>query len=124
MKNNRTLYRSRNGIIFGVCRGIADYADISVIWIRIGAIGGLIFTGFWPIFLLYLVAAIFLRPAPIMEFTNDADWDFYQSYVANRKIALGRLRERCAALSRRTQRMEDIVTNKEYDWERRFHSGV
>ncbi|MGA1204209.1 MAG: PspC domain-containing protein [Opitutales bacterium] len=27
---SRTLYRSRKGLIFGVCRGLADYADIHV----------------------------------------------------------------------------------------------
>ena len=30
----RGLYRSRNGVILGVCRGIADYFDLSAFWIR------------------------------------------------------------------------------------------
>ncbi|MCJ7776670.1 MAG: PspC domain-containing protein, partial [Desulfobulbaceae bacterium] len=28
------LYRSRNGIILGVCRGVAEYFDFSVFWAR------------------------------------------------------------------------------------------
>ena len=122
--SSRTLYRSRKGIFFGVCQGISDYADISVFWIRFGAVLAALFTGFWPLVLVYIVAAIFLRPAPVIEFSNDDDWNFYQSYVADRKLALYRLKRRCEALSRRTRRMENIVTDKEYDWERRFQSGL
>ncbi len=28
------LYRSRNGVILGVCRGLADYFDFSAFWMR------------------------------------------------------------------------------------------
>ena len=119
---SRTLYRSRRGWIFGICQGLADYADISVFWVRIGAFGALMLTGFWPLFLVYIVAGIFLKPAPVVEFTDDEDWNFYQTYVSDRKMALSRLKRRCEALDRRTRRMENVVTKREYDWDRRFQS--
>jgi phage shock protein C len=119
---SRTLYRSRQGWIFGICQGLADYADISVCWVRVGAIGALMITGFWPMFLVYIVAGIFLKPAPVVEFRDDEDWNFYQTYVNDRKMALSRLKRRCEALDRRTRRMENVVTNREYDWDRRFQS--
>lgn len=119
---SRTLYRSRRGWIFGVCQGLADYADICVIWVRLGALLALMLTGMWPIVLVYIVAAIFLKPAPVVEFTDDEDWNFYQAYVSDRKMALGRLKRRCEALDRRTRRVENVVTNREYDWDRRFQS--
>ncbi len=122
--SSRTLYRSRHGMLFGVCRGIADYAELSVFWVRLGVIIAAFLTGFWPMILLYLVAAIFLKPAPVIEFTDDEDWNFYQTYVANRKMALMRLKRRCHALDNRTSRMEDIVTNRKYDWNRRLESGT
>lgn len=122
--SSRTLYRSRRGLLFGVCRGIADYAELSVFWVRLGVIIAAFLTGFWPMVLLYLVAAIFLKPAPVIEFTDDEDWNFYQTYVADRKMALLRLKRRCQALDSRTSRMENIVTNREYDWNRRFESGT
>jgi len=122
--SSRTLYRSRRGLLFGVCRGIADYAELSVFWVRLGIIIAAFLTGFWPMVLLYLVAAIFLKPAPVIEFTDDEDWNFYQTYVADRKMALLRLKRRCQALDSRTSRMENIVTNREYDWNRRFESGT
>lgn len=121
--NKRSLYRSRKGLIFGVCRGIADYSEISVLWIRVGVIVAMILTGFWPVFLIYLVAAIFLRPAPVVEFSNDEDWSFYETYVKDRRFALSGLSERCKVLDRRTRRLESIVTDREYDWERRFNAG-
>jgi len=123
-QSTRTLYRSRCGLIFGVCRGIAEYAEISVFWVRFGAILACLFTGFWPMVLLYIAAAIFLKPAPVIAFTDDEDWDFYQSYVTDRKRALWRLKRQCESLDRRTRRMETIVTDKAYDWERRFQSGT
>jgi phage shock protein C len=121
---SRTLYRSRRGWIFGVCQGLSEYADISVFWVRFAAFIALLFTGFWPMVLIYIVAAIFLKPAPVIEFTNDEDWDFYQTYTADRKRALLRLKKRCEVLDRRTRRMENIVTKREYDWDRRFQSGI
>jgi phage shock protein C len=119
---SRTLYRSRRGWIFGICQGLADYADLSVCWVRLAAFIALMITGFWPMVLIYIVAAIFLKPAPVVELKNEDDWDFYQTYVSDRKMALSRLKRRCEALDRRTRRMENIVTDREYDWDRRFQS--
>ncbi len=28
------LYRSRNGVLLGVCKGLAGYFDFSVYWVR------------------------------------------------------------------------------------------
>ncbi len=121
---SRTLFRSRHGWIFGVCQGIADYGQINVLWVRLAAVLLTIPTGFWPMVLIYILAAIFLKPAPVVEFTDEEDWNFYQSYVSDRKMALARLKRRCEALDRRTRRMENVVTDREFDWDRRFQSGT
>ena len=47
--SGRGLYRSRNGIIFGVCRGLAEYFDFSVFWVRMIAVILLFVTGLWPL---------------------------------------------------------------------------
>ncbi|MEY3000918.1 MAG: hypothetical protein RL648_1132 [Verrucomicrobiota bacterium] len=120
--SSRTLYRSRQGWLFGVCRGIADYASINVLWVRLAVIIATCLTAFWPMVLVYIVAAIFLRPAPVISFSSDEDWSFYQTYVSNREMALQRLRSRLAALDKRTRRVENHVTRKEYDWDQRFNS--
>jgi phage shock protein C len=120
----KTLYRSRSGWIFGVCRGVADYAEIPVFWIRLACIAACAISAFWPVALIYILAAIFIKPAPVVEI-NDADsWDFYNTYMSDKQGALDRLRRKFDSLDRRTRRMESMVTAKEYDWERRLNAGA
>ena len=59
------LYRSRNGILFGVCKGLAQYFDLSVFWTRVVAVIVLICTGLWPVAGLYLLAALLMKPEPV-----------------------------------------------------------
>lgn len=118
----RTLYRSRDGMIFGVCKGIARYAEVKTFWIRFAALIALVMTGFWPMVLIYIVAAIFIKPQPVIEPKNTEDWEFYQTFASNRGIALRRLKEKLDTLERRTQRVENVVTSPKYSWERRLDS--
>ena len=115
------LYRSRRGIILGVCRGLAEYFNISVFWVRAIAVGGLIFTGLWPVVGIYLLAAVIMKPEPVVPFTSADDQEFYNSYTASRSMALDRLKRTFDNLDRRLRRMEDTVTAREYDWERRLN---
>jgi phage shock protein C len=111
------LYRSRNGIILGVCRGIAEYFDFSVFWVRAIAIGLLIFTGFWPIMVLYFIAALLMKPEPVIPIHTDEEQEFYESYVNSRKGAVDRLKRRYDNLERRIRRMEHTVTSREFEWD-------
>ncbi|MGI6461735.1 MAG: PspC domain-containing protein [Candidatus Hydrogenedentales bacterium] len=58
------LYRSRNGILFGVCRGIADYFDLSLFWLRVIVLAAFILTGFFPVALAYILAALLMKRKP------------------------------------------------------------
>ena len=58
------LYRSRDGVFFGVCRGLAEYFDLSVFWMRVLVLVGFILSGFFPIGALYLLAALLMKPGP------------------------------------------------------------
>ena len=120
--DHRTLYRSRDGMIFGVCEGLARYANLSPFWVRAGAIAAGFFTSFFPIILIYIVAAIFIKPEPLLQPENIDDWEFYNSYTTNRKLALQSLKRKFDGLERRTRRLEDIVTKPEYSWDRRMGS--
>jgi phage shock protein C len=123
-KGTRRLHRARDGMIFGVCKGLADYADINVFWLRLLAVGSLFITGFGPVILIYVVAAIFMRPAPVITAINDEDYEFYNTYSEDRSLALQRLKRKFDSLDRRTSQMESIVTDREYDWNRRFNAGA
>ncbi|MGD2269575.1 MAG: envelope stress response membrane protein PspC [Desulfobacterales bacterium] len=116
------LYRSRNGAILGVCRGIADYFDFSLFWTRALAVIFLLVSGLWPAMALYFIAALLMKPEPVIPIHNEAEQEFYDSYTQSRHGAVHRLKRRYQKLERRIQRMEDMVTSREFDWENRLNS--
>jgi len=111
------VYRSRDGVIFGVCRGVAEHFDFSVFWARAIAIVFLLVSGFWPAIGLYLIASLLMKPAPVVPLNSEAEQEFYDSYTHSRRMAARRLKRRFENLERRLQRMEHIVTTREFDWE-------
>jgi phage shock protein C len=115
------LYRSRKGIILGVCRGIAEYFDFSVFWTRVITVALLLLTWFWPIMILYFVAALLMKPEPAIPIQTDQEQEFYDSYVHSRRQAIDRLKRRYDNLERRIRRMEHTVTSREFDWESRLN---
>ncbi|HOZ49103.1 MAG TPA: envelope stress response membrane protein PspC [Candidatus Hydrogenedentes bacterium] len=117
-----SLYRSRHGAILGVCRGLAEYVNFSVFWTRVIALACLVFTGFWPVLGLYLLAALLMKPEPVHPFLSEEDREFYDTYAASRSSALQRLKRTYDHLDRRIRRMENVVTSRDYDWERRLNS--
>jgi phage shock protein C len=116
------LYRSRNGIILGVCRGIAEYFDFNIFWVRAIAVLLLFFSGFWPIMGLYFIAALMMKPEPAIPIRTDEEQEFYNSYIFSRKGATDRIRRRYENLERRIQRLEHSVTAREFDWEDRLNT--
>jgi phage shock protein C len=116
------LYRSRNGIILGVCRGIAEYFDFSVFWARTIVFILFLFSGFWPIAALYFIAALLMKPEPVIPIQTADQQEFYDSYVYSRKGATDRLKRRYDNLDRRIQRMEHTVTAREFDWDQRLNT--
>lgn len=116
------IYRSRDGIFLGVCQGIAEHFDFTVFWVRMAMVIAFILTGFWPVIGIYLVAAFFMKPKPVRPIKSDEEHEFYDSYVHSPRNAAQRLRNKFANLEKRIRRMEDKVTGKEYEWERKFNS--
>lgn len=116
------IYRSRNGAIFGVCRGMAEHFDFSVLWARTIAVIFLLFTGFWPAIGLYLIAALLMKPAPVIPIKNEAEQEFYDSYTSSRHLAALRIKKRYENLENRIRRMEHIVTTREFDWDEKLNT--
>lgn len=110
------FYRSRRGIIFGVCRGLAEHFNFSVFWTRVIVLVLFLFTGFWPVGVLYFVAGLLLNPEPVIPLENERDEEFYQSYTRSRSSAIQRIKRKFDNIDRRVQRMEDTVTSKEFDF--------
>lgn len=118
----RRLYRSRHGMIFGVCQGLSDYSGISTFWIRLAAVIILLGTWFFPAIAAYVLIAIIMKPEPAVPFASAEDEEFYGSYTSSRRAALQRLKRTMDRLDSRIRRMENVVTSREYDWERRLNS--
>ena len=63
------IYRSRSGMILGVCKGLAQHFDFSVFWTRVIALILLCVAGFFPAIGLYLLgnspASIYLLMAVV-----------------------------------------------------------
>jgi phage shock protein C len=116
------LYRSRHGFLFGVCRGLADYLGVPVFWVRTAVLVLLVFSGLWPVAGIYLAAAALLKPEPVLPTGTDDEREFYNSYSASPDMALSRLKRQYEATDRRIRRIEDLVTSREYDWDKRLRS--
>lgn len=116
------LYRSRKGIILGVCKGLAEYFDFSPFWVRTIAILLLFFSGFWPITILYFIAALLMKPEPILPIDTVDEQEFYDSYVYSPGGATDRLRRRYENLDRRIRRLEDTITSREFTWKQRLNT--
>lgn len=116
-------YRSRNSMIFGVCGGLAEYFGIAPFWVRIATVVLFLMTGIWPTLILYFVAAALMKPSPVYPLRDSAEKDFYDAYTRVPKYTVQHIREKFQNLDRRIQRMEDIVTTRAYDWDRKMHES-
>jgi phage shock protein C len=116
------LHRSRDGVILGVCKGVAEYFDFSVFWTRTIAVLAFLMSGFWPVTGIYFLAALLMKPKPVVPIQTDDEQEFYDSYVHSRRAAVHRIKTRYDRLEHRLKRLEDSVTSREYDWERRLNA--
>ena len=113
-------YRSRNGMILGVCSGLGEHFDFSVFWIRVILVIIFVLSGFWPIGALYFIASFIMKPKPVRPIETEEEQEFYESYTHSRDSAVQRLKRRFGKLDRRIQRMEDTVTAREFEWEQKL----
>ena len=110
------LYRSRRGLFMGVCRGIAEHFHFSVFWMRVIVFALFLFTGFWPVGVMYIVAGLLLRLEPVIPLENETDQEFYHTYTSSRSAAIQRIKRKFENIDRRIQRMEHTVTSREFDF--------
>jgi phage shock protein C len=105
----------------GVCRGVAEYFDFSVFWIRALVVIVFIFTGFWPVVGLYILAALLMKSEPENHARTGLNQTSGSRYHRARNDAAQRLNRKWKHLEKRIRKMEDKVTSHEFDWNSRFH---
>ncbi|PCJ51495.1 MAG: envelope stress response membrane protein PspC [Candidatus Hydrogenedentota bacterium] len=116
-----TLYRARDGVICGVCKGVAEYYQFDVFWVRVLAVMAVSLTGFWPAIIMYFIAAMVMKMEPVLPLESQEDEEFYHSYSGSRTMALQRLKRTFESLDRRIQRIEGTVTKRDFDWDSRLN---
>ncbi len=118
----RGLYRSREGLIFGVCRGISDYLGFSLFWTRVIVVALFLITGFWPTGIIYIVAALLMKPAPVTCSGYRKERASYDSYGYSGDMKNDYAGKDYSDLEKRIRRMERSAAMTEFDWERRLYS--
>ena len=118
--SKRGLYRSKNGILLGVCKGVAEYFDVSVFWIRAAVVILFIFTGFWPVVGLYILAALVMKSQPADDKRAGLKPNSGTRFHCARDDAAERLKRRWKHLEKRIRKMEEKITSREFDWHNRF----
>jgi phage shock protein C len=96
---------------------------MSTFWVRAGAVILLLMSGLWPTMIAYFIAAMFMKPAPVCAIENEDEREFYDSYIRSPRYTVQSVKRHFDQLERRIQRMEDAVTNRGYEWERRFNES-
>lgn len=121
--SHRRLYRSRHGLIFGVCKGLAEFGQLPVFWIRVILIGVTLLTWILPLVILYTVAAFLIRPETQLQPEAEEDWRDYCQHASSQSIALTQLKRDLDEVEYRILRMERDASLRQYDWDRRFREG-
>lgn len=138
------LYRSGDGKLLGVFKGIAEsvgwkcgltrVVGVIVLLALAGAMGAhglkvsLLVAGFF-----YLLLALLMQPPRPVGSATDPASPFRGSIppatplprypgINRPRVDLAQLDRQLDGLNRRIQRMETIVTDREYDWNRRMQS--
>ena len=74
----RGMYRDReNGWIFGVCAGLADFANFRTGTVRIIAVVCLMLF-FWPTVLVYVGATLLFRERPLIYSGTSREYEFWR----------------------------------------------
>jgi phage shock protein C len=114
------LYRDPdNGLIAGVCAGIADYLGIERIVIRLAFVLALVFF-IVPAALAYILLAIALPKRPPALYRSDEEAAFWRGVATAPDDTLAGLRRRFGDLEGRIREMERQVTSGDADLRRKF----
>jgi len=106
----KKLYRSRNGKVFGVCQGFADWRALPVEIIRLIVIIAILTTGVFPGVAIYALLGLII---PIEPESNDdhASERVFRTYASSSKQYY-------------QYSNTESTANKEREWDKRFYEGA
>ena len=121
MKDIRLIRRSnRDARIFGVCAGIAQWAELDVRTFQIFTFLIILFTGFFPGAIIYVVLAL------VIPADNSYSNNYYYNKYEDKEDpyydkTTDELRKEYEELKKKVESMENDMFDKEIDWDQRFH---
>jgi len=102
----------QNGKWMGVCAGIADYAGIDVLWVRIGAVLVTLMGAFpWTV-VAYLLAAWMAEAKPSGLYASQDDEKFWQGVRTNPARSTRDVRSKFRDIDRRLADIETFYTSR------------
>jgi len=118
--NPHRLYRDRaRGMLAGVCAGIADYAGVEPVVIRVGAVLGLFL--FPPVTLIaYIVLALALPVKPPALYANREEETFWRGVSMAPDDTFHSLKRKFTDLEARLGHMETQVASGDFELHRKF----
>lgn len=119
--NRHRLYKDRqNGMVAGVCAGIAKYYGWNANGLRIGLVLLSLFAFPLPL-IVYIVAAFIMKaepPGPIYQTAEEER--FWRTFSTRPKATFSELKHRFRALDGRLAALESAVTSDEYGLRKAF----
>jgi phage shock protein C len=118
--NPRRLYRdTENGMLAGVCAGIADYFGFSARGVRwLFALS--CFFMLPAVFICYVVAAFVLPRKPVGLYRSPGEETFWRTVRRDPHYAVGDIRGKFRDLDTRLQGLEQYVTSPRFDLDEEF----
>lgn len=105
--------RRRPGLLFGVCRWLADRLGLSAFWVRLAVLVAAWLSGWWPAAAIYLAGAIVLGQARPARLPRPSDWRLPRGFTS---WDVADLRRRCSRLERRCREAESRL-RRERSWD-------
>ena len=120
--NPKRFYRARNGLLGGVCAGLADRMGWDTTLVRIGVLASMItgvFSGF--VFIAYIIAWIVTpkRPFSSAHLTPEEE-EFWRGVSDRPRVTLSNIRYKFKDMEERVQSLEKSVTDDEWKLRRQF----
>ena len=132
-RRSKKIFRSTNDkVIAGVCAGFADYFCVAPIWIRLAMVAGCTILAHAHVLIPLYIICVFLLPtgpssrkAAHPNSNKQEPSDIPQDYLWNnapKEERMSILRDEFSTVERKVRNLEDYVTSKEFQLNRKFEA--
>lgn len=119
--NRHRLYKDKkNGMIAGVCAGVANYYGWRAEFVRLAVIGSFFFAGPFTI-IGYFIAAFVLKYGPqVSVYESREEEQFWRTFSTRPKATFSELKHRFRAIDTRIADIESTVVSDEFGLRKEF----